>query len=120
MCGEIIDYEQFRQNELILNNEPIKLISAEVEKQMNDIDFEGDKKRRIEMFNKYANEFGRYNLIKLPSLEDNIPYCYPLCTNNKEILQKLSGKTILRLWDDIPKSFPEYEFLYNVASLLCR
>ena len=83
-------------------------------------DFENDKKRRTEIFNKYAKEFGRYNLIKLPPLEDNIPYCYPLCTNNKEILQKLSGKTILRLWDDIPKSFPEYEFLYNVASLLCR
>ena len=117
VCGEIIDYEQFRQNELILNNEPIKLISAEVEKQMDDIDFENDKKRRIEMFNKYAKEFSRYNLIKLPPLEDSIPYCYPLCTNNNDIAGKLSGKTILRLWDDIPKSFPEYEFLYNVASL---
>ena len=114
------NYELFKQNELILNNEPIKLISAEVEKQMNNIDFESDKKRRIKLFNKYKKEFDRYNLIKLPPLEDNIPYCYPLCTNNKDILQKLSGKTILRLWDDIPKSFPEYEFLYNVASLLCR
>lgn len=115
-----INYEQFRQNELILNNEPIKLISGEVEKQMDDIDFESDKKRRIELFNLYAKEFNHYNLIKLPPLEDNIPYCYPLCTNNKDIAEKLSGKTILRLWDDIPKSFPEYEFLYNVASLLCR
>ena len=111
------NYDIFKLNELKLDKEPIKFISAEVEKQMDDIDFENDKKWRTEMFNKYAKEFGRYNLIKLPPLEDNIPYCYPLCTNNKEILQKLSGKTILRLWDDIPKSFPEYEFLYNVASL---
>jgi len=111
------NYDIFKLNELKLDKEPIKFISAEVEKQMDDIDFENDKKRRTKMFNKYAKEFGRYNLIKLPPLEDSIPYCYPLCTNNKEILQKLSGKTILRLWDDIPKSFPEYEFLYNVASL---
>ena len=111
------NYDLFKLNELKLDKEPIKLISAEVEKQMNDIDFESDKKLRIERFKMYAREFNRYNLIKLPPLEDNIPYCYPLCTNNKDIAEKLSGKTILRLWDDMPKSFPEYEFLYNVASL---
>ena len=111
------NYEQFKQNELKLNDEPIKLISSEVEAQMRKIDFEHDKKQRIEVFNNYSQTFDKFNLIKLPPLNGNIPYCYPLCTNNQEILKKLEGLTILRLWDDIPQSFPEYEFLYNVAAL---
>ena len=117
VCRGIIDYEQFKQNELTLNDEPIKLISPDVEAQMGKIDFEQDKNIRLEVFDKYSKAFDRYNLIKLPTLYDNIPYCYPLCTDNEEILQKLGGMTILRLWDEIPQSFPEYEFLHNVASL---
>ena len=111
------NYEQFKQNELTLNDEPIKLISSEVEAQMRKIDFEQDKNVRLELFDKYSKAFNKYNLIKLPTLNDNIPYCYPLCTDNEGILQKLDGITILRLWDEIPQSFPEYEFLHNVASL---
>ncbi len=117
VCGGIIDYEQFKQNELTLNDEPIKLISPEVEAQMGKIDFEQDKDNRVEIFKQYSKVFDKYNLIKLPPLNDNIPYCYPLCTNDDKILQKLDGMTILRLWDEIPQSFPEYEFVSNVASL---
>ena len=117
VCGGIIDYEQFRHNELILNNEHIKLISPDVENKMNTINFEQDKKQRIEIFNHYAKKFNKYNLIKIPRLNGNIPYCYPLCTNKKEILQMLSNQTVLRLWEDIPESFPEHEFVYNVAAL---
>lgn len=111
------NYELFKQNELTLNNEPIKLISPDVEVQMGKMDFIQDKKQRIIVYNKYSQVFDKYNLIKPPPLNDNIPYCYPLCTENKEIPKKLEGLTILRLWDEIPKSFPEYEFLYNVAAL---
>jgi len=111
------DYKLFRQNELTLNNESIKLISPKVEMQMGDIDFGQDKKQRLEIFKEYEKLFDRYNLIKLPALNSNIPYCYPLCTTNEKIIKKLENLTILRLWDQIPKSFPEYEFLYNVAAL---
>ncbi len=114
------NYELFKSNELTLNTEPIKLISTEVENQMKTIDFEQDKEQRIEIYNKYAKEFNQYNLIKLPQLNNNIPYCYPLCTNKKDILQKLSTQTILRLWDDISESYPESEFLYNVGALPLR
>ena len=111
------NYELFKSNELTLNNEPIKLISPGVEAHMSKINFEEDKTHRIKVFNEYCGQFGSHNLIKLPELNGNIPYCYPLCTNNKEIIQKLSNKTILRLWEDIPESFPEYKFVYNVAAL---
>ena len=110
------NYNIFKQNELILNNESIKFISPEVEQQMDEIDFEKDKKQRIKAFNKYSQFFDKYNLIKLPSLDNDIPFCYPLCTNDKTILKKLENLVILRLWEDIPKSFLEYEFLFNVAS----
>lgn len=111
------NYVLFRQNELTLNDEPIKLISPEVEAQMGKIDFERDKNQRAEIFMEYAKRFDKYNLIKLPPLNGSIPYCYPICTNDEKILKKFEGLTILRLWDEIPKSFNEYEFLHNVASL---
>lgn len=111
------NYKLFKQNELTLSDEPIKLISTDVELQMNKIDFEQDKKHRIEVFNEYSKLFNDSNLIKLPSLNVSIPYCYPFCTNDEDILKKFEGMTILRLWYEMPKKFPEYEFLYNVAGL---
>lgn len=111
------NYEFFKQNELILNDEPIKLISPEVEAYMSNIDFEQDKKQRATLFKEYSKQFGKYNQIKFPPLNDNIPYCYPLCTDEDKILNKLQNMTILRLWDEIPENFAEHEFLYNVGAL---
>lgn len=111
------NYELFRQNELTLNNERIKLISTNVEVRMGEVDFEQDKKQRVEMFKEYSTRFDRYNLIKLPPLNASIPYCYPLCTDDEKILKKFEGIAILRLWDELPQSFSEYKFLHNVGAL---
>lgn len=113
------NYEQFKKNELKLDKEPVKLISHKVEQQMENIDFDKDKKLRISTFKKYSEIFDEYNLIKLPELNGNIPYCYPLCTKNNDILNKLdnSDLVIIRLWDDLPQHFNENSFLFNVAAL---
>ncbi len=113
------NYEQFRENELRLNNEPIKIISPKVQQQMENIDFEQDKNLRISSFKKYSEMFDKYNLIKFPDMKNSVPYCYPLCTDNKAVLKELeqSDKVILRLWNDIPAEFYEHKFLNNVAAL---
>ena len=113
------NYEQFKKNELILNNEKIKNISKFSEAIMHNIDFENDKKQRIFIYKKYAEIFDEYNILKLPVLDNQIPFCYPFCTNNNEICNFFDENniTILRLWNDMPSNFKEYKTLHNVGAL---
>lgn len=112
------NYEQFKKNELILNNEKIKIISPKVEEFMKNFDFEKDKKLRQELYKKYSVVFDKFNIINLPELKNNIPFCYPFYTKSEKIIQKFAQNNIkiLKLWKEFPKNFPEYEFLNNVGA----
>jgi hypothetical protein len=112
-----ISYNKFVRNEQILDDESIKTISPEVEKQIRNFDFDNDKFFRQKLFEKYSKIFDKYNLIKLPSERYSGAFCYPLSTKNEEILSKLSQFILLRLWKEIPKNYPEYEFLNNTIAL---
>ena len=113
------DYQKFVYNELALNKEKnIKLISPEIEKTMNSIDFEQDKLQRLTWYQKYTKIFDKFNKIKLKTDENNIPYCYPLCTSDETILKSFSDNKLilLKLWNNIPRHFKENEFLnYTLA-----
>lgn len=114
------DYEKFLKNELLLNKEKnIKLLSNEVDKNMENIDFEADKQIRFSRYQKYTMLFSKYNTIQLTTNENNIPYCYPFNTTNSEILQKFSDNKLilLRLWQNIPKTFIEHNMLNNTIAL---
>ena len=111
------NYDKFVNNEKFLDNEPIKVISPNVEQEVLKIDFEKDKILRQKLFKKYAKIFDKYNLIKLPYDNKNVPYCYPFSTNEGKILSELAQFTLLRLWKAIPKNYPEYEFLNNTIAL---
>lgn len=111
------NYNKFVENELLLNNEPIKTISKDVKNFMANVNMQKDKTERIKIFKYYEKYFEKYNLLKLKLERNEIPYCYPFSTNNDEILTKLSHFTLLRLWKKIPKTFPEYEFLNNTIAL---
>lgn len=114
------NYEQFLKNELLLNKEKnIKLLSKEVDKTMENIDFETDKQMRLSRYQKYTMLFSKYNTIQLTPNENNIPYCYPFSTTNSEILQKFvdNNLILLRLWQNIPKSFIEHNMLNNTIAL---
>ncbi|MCR5266710.1 MAG: hypothetical protein K6E29_09005 [Cyanobacteria bacterium RUI128] len=108
------DYEQFVQNELLLNDEPIKYIYPEVEKEMNRIDFEADKKNRREKFLYYQEKYGADNLIRLELKRDSVPYCYPLSTKNETVKKELNndGISYLTLWGRESE-----DFLSNVVAL---
>ena len=113
------NYEQFVQNEHLLYNQDIKLISSDVEKVINTINFDNDKLKRIEKYLEYHKLFKYTNLIKLPLKKNSVPYCYPLCTRADNILETLVDLKIalLRLWKELPQEFPEYEFLNNTIAL---
>lgn len=112
------NYEKFVQNELILDNENIKYIYPEIEEEMLKIDFEKDKQNRIKRYKEYQQKYNEYNLIRL-NLNNQIPYCYPLSTNNDKIKQKISECNIplLSLWGNISTKFSEYQFLNNTVAL---
>ena len=94
-------YSKFVQNELFLNDEKeIKLISKFVEKQIETMDFNLDINQRKKLFLEYKNNFDKYNMIDTNLSENDIPYCYPLKTENEEFLTKLSEFNLLKLWDN--------------------
>lgn len=113
------DYQKFLQNELLLDKENIKLISTLVEKYMDKINFDEDKKIRLSLFDKYHTVLKDFNMIKLTPANGEIPYCYPFSSDNNEILTKLNNINIplLHLWKEFPKDFSEYEFLNNTVAL---
>ena len=114
------NYEKFLKNELFLDSQKdIKIISPKVEQEMENIDLEKEKHKRIELFKQYAQVFDEYNNIPTTLKDGKIPYCYPFSPNNEKIKQKLWAKnlTLLQLWKNFPKSFIESEFLNDTIAL---
>lgn len=116
-CNMAENYEQFLKNELFLNTEDIKYLAPCVEEIMKNIDFEQDKKTRIEKFLYYQEKYKKVNKISLSLNGKDIPYCYPLCTTDNHTLNLLSSnKTpLLSLWGTMPENVPEYKFLNNTV-----
>lgn len=113
------NYEKFLKNELFLDSQKdIKIISPKVEQEMENIDLEKEKRKRIELFKQYAQVFDEYNNIPTTLKDGKIPYCYPFSPNNEKIKQKLWAKnlTLLQLWKNFPKSFIESEILNDTIA----
>lgn len=113
------NHEKFLKNELFLDSQKdIKIISPKVEQEMENIDLEKEKRKRIELFKQYAQVFDEYNNIPTTLKDGKIPYCYPFSPNNEKIKQKLWAKnlTLLQLWKNFPKSFIESEFLNDTIA----
>lgn len=113
------NYEKFLKNELFLDSQKdIKIISPKVEQEMENIDLEKEKRKRIELFKQYAQVFDEYNNIPTTLKDGKIPYCYPFSPNNEKIKQKLLAKnlTLLQLWKNFPKSFIESEILNDTIA----
>ena len=114
------DYETFLKNELLLDKEKqIKMISKDVEIQMNNVDLSMDKNFRHEYFEKYAIIFDKFNRIKIKNNENSVPYCYPLSCSNEEIKNKLAflNFPLLRMWQNFPSNFVESTFLNDTVAL---
>lgn len=114
------DYEKFLKNELFLDSQKqIKAISPNVEKMMNDIDFEAESIKRVRIFKQYEKVLKNFNNIQLDLNSRDIPYCYPFSANSEIIKRKLWSKNLvlLQLWKNFPKSFIESEFLNDTIAL---
>lgn len=114
------NYEKFLKNELFLDSQKqIKAISPNVEKMMNDIDFEAESIKRVRIFKQYEKVLKNFNNIQLDLNSGDIPYCYPFSPNSEIIKRKLWSKNLvlLQLWKNFPESFIESEFLNDTIAL---
>ncbi len=112
-------FEQFIKNELTLNKESsIKEISPNINNILNSIDFEKDKIQRLKIYNEYDEIFNKLNKIKLKASPENIPYCYPLNTEDQNIRKILAKKfTLLQLWKELPENFSQTYYLGQTIAL---
>lgn len=113
------NYEKFLKNELILNEEKeIKTISPKIQKEMSKIDFENDKKTRLELYQKYSQKFDKYNRIKLKFEKSDIPYCYPFSTDDDGIKNSIifNKLILLQMWQNFPQNFVESKFLNDTIA----
>lgn len=105
-------FEELCKNELRLENEPVKLISGCSEQLFEEIDKEQEKQRRLEIFNQLHTALHGTNKLAIKLAKEDVPFVYPYLTYDESFAGKLenSGITVLRYWEAMPESFPEYDF----------
>ena len=109
---ENIDYEKIVKNEHRLDDEQMMYISKTTERIMSRINFEDEKVVRLNNFYKYSELYGNKNELNFALEKDEIPFVYPLYTQDEELGFKLEkqGLLIYRYWEGLPKTFDEYSF----------
>ena len=106
------NYEKIVKNEHLLDEEQILYMSKTTEKIISRINVEQEKIQRLNNFYSYEEKFGKINELKISLEKDEIPFVYPLYTQDEEIGYKLEkqGLLIFRYWEGLPKTFDEYNF----------
>lgn len=112
------NFEEFVKNELRLDKTEIKYMSLDTALFMQTVDFEKIKEQKLKNFYEYEEKFSNKNLLKINLSKNDIPYCYPLLTEEQLDIQKLSPNPILRFWSPLPKEFSEYKFYKHLIPLL--
>lgn len=117
----IKNYDEYLQNELSIDNQPIKKMSEKTYKTLVNTDLKNEQEKRKEIFKQIHNIVGKYNLFKV-NLDE---YCskamfYPLLTDEAgkyaELLQK-NGVYIIRYWSKLPNKFPESIFFEKLLAI---
>ncbi len=105
-------FEELCKNELRLENEPVKLISRCSEQLFEEIDKEQEKQKRLEIFKQLHTVLHGTNKLAIKLAKEDVPFVYPYLTYDESFAGKLenSGITVLRYWEAMPESFPEYDF----------
>lgn len=111
---EIVDYnfENIVKNENKLDEEDILLMSKTSENIISTINFEEEKLKRLEKFKDFHEKYKSVNKLELNLEKDEIPFVYPLLTEDENIGYELEnqGLMIFRYWNGIPNKFKEYYF----------
>ena len=83
-------YADFRKDDEMLDNQPIKRMSRLTERLLEGIDYEGIKKRRRENFQYLHQALKEGNQLEVVLRDEDVPMVYPyLAENGQELKKKL-------------------------------
>jgi hypothetical protein len=105
-------YNSMLRNEKRVDEFDIQRISDTSKEILKKINFDEDKKKRIEMFSELNEKYKSFNELSLKLEEDEIPFVYPFLTYDEKLAEKITKNNdlILRYWNTLPESFLEYRF----------
>ncbi len=111
---EIADfsYNSLLKNEKRVDKFEVFKISDVSKDTLNKINFDEDKKERLERFFKFHEKYKSLNELKIELEDGEIPFVYPFLTYDEKLAEKITQNNdlILRYWNTLPESFLEYKF----------
>lgn len=117
---KIVDFDTFCQNELSIDNQPIKIISKKTLKTLSQNNFEKEREKRIKLFWEMHSLLKGINEFEINIANDDVPMIFPLiCKKNKEIANILNQNGIytLKYWTNLPKNFKESIFQNEMLAI---
>lgn len=119
--GAEAGYATFRESEDSLDNQPIKVMSADTRKALGKIDFEKIRKRRIDNFYQLALALNDKNKLKIPILTHNdCPMVYPYWIDDESLRQRLIDNRIYvaKYWPNIVEWCQSTDLEYKLMTHL--
>lgn len=101
--GAEASYSVFRQNEDVLDNQPIKLMSNLTANLLLNIDYKKIKEQRLQNYKILDDFLSSSNEIKLKINNDCVPMVYPYLTNDLSLRKKLIDNRIFvaKYWPNV-------------------
>lgn len=105
-------YNSMLRNEKRVDEFDVQRISDTSKEILKKINFDEDKKKRLERFSEFNDKYKSFNELSLNLENGEIPFVYPLLTYDKELSYEITKNNdfILRYWNTLPESFLEYRF----------
>ena len=109
------EYENIK-NENDFENFEVLNINKKVLKDIENLDIEDIKQKRLSIFKEYNDFYKNQNLLNIDFNNIVCPFGYPFLAENEKIadnlVKKLNNKniTVYRYWENLPDTFIEYKF----------
>ena len=113
-------YNDFKRNDDLLINQPIKLMSNLTNKILSSIDYNSIKSKRIENYLFLDSKLKDKNHIQLSLNNSDAPMVYPYLTDDKELKTKLIANKIFvaTYWPNVVDWTKEKDLEYNLTNNL--
>lgn len=113
---EIKDFDSFCQNEISIDDEPIKFMSEKTKNSLKNISFDEKISKNRKIFSKIDQKLKKSNILNLHLQKNSTPMCYPFLTEDFEEEKKLAkmlenkGIYLIKYGSNLPETYPEFEF----------
>lgn len=113
---EIKDFDSFCQNEISIDNEPIKFMSEKTKNSLKNINFDEKISKNRKIFSKIDQKLQKSNILNLHLQKNSTPMCYPFLAEDFEEEEKLAemleneGIYLIKYGSNLPETYPEFEF----------